>query len=329
MDSFFARNRLSAYLDGELGPSEAREVEAAMARDPELRAAYQALLAATELLRGQELRAPAGFLGRVQGRVAGEPVRRAWSSRLRSVRAEVWLVAAASLLVIGYAGSRHPGEVSPVETPMAAAPAEDVPPEARKESLAQRAAPPDTPPVANLNTGISGKNDGSLRVAKPVLAAGASPAAARKGAVDKGAGEKEPWAPAWEQRADVPQTQTAAPGSGGEVGNTAVVYGSSVFRYRVAVHDEKALKELSALAVELGGRVEDARGRPLASYPLEDGESRTLRVVVPSQNQGALAERLRELGEVQALSASDTTLYTPGADVPITVQLEMTAVEAE
>ena len=324
MDSFFARNRLSAYLDGDLAAGEAREVEAAMARDPELRATYDALVAATDLLRGEELRAPPGFLGRVQARVAGEPVRRAWSSRLRAVRAEVWLVAAASLLVIGYAGSRHPGEQAPVDTPVAAAPATPATPETRKESLAQRDAPAEAPPLGSLNTGISGKNDGSLGSPKKVLAAGTSPAAARKGTV-----EKEPWVPAWEQQEEAPPAQTADPGASQEAENTAVVYGSSVFRYRVAVHDEKALKALAALAAELGGRIEDARGRPLAAYPLEDGESRTLRVVVPSQNQGTLAERLRDLGEVQALSASDTTLYTPGADVPISIQLDMTAVEAQ
>ena len=68
MDTFFARNRLSAYLDGDLPSSEAREVEAALHRDAELRAEYEAMRAGVELLRAHgPIAAPEGsqYIGRL------------------------------------------------------------------------------------------------------------------------------------------------------------------------------------------------------------------------------------------------------------------------
>ena len=50
MDPFFARNRLSAYLDGALTERESAEIAEALAADPSLRGEYEAMKTAVDLL---------------------------------------------------------------------------------------------------------------------------------------------------------------------------------------------------------------------------------------------------------------------------------------
>ena len=74
MDSFFAKNRLSAYLDGKLPEPEASEVAAAIERDPELNAEYEHLRRSVNLLRtAGPVKAPSGFHARVMEQVRDEP----------------------------------------------------------------------------------------------------------------------------------------------------------------------------------------------------------------------------------------------------------------
>ena len=51
MDRFFARNRLSALVDGELPANEAREVERAIARNPDLAAEHASLVLTRKLMK--------------------------------------------------------------------------------------------------------------------------------------------------------------------------------------------------------------------------------------------------------------------------------------
>ncbi|MBM4364799.1 MAG: zf-HC2 domain-containing protein, partial [Deltaproteobacteria bacterium] len=116
MDTFFARNRLSAYLDGELSAAEAREVEAAIARDAGLRAELEQMRAAIELLRAEGLvSAPVGFAARVRDRVDDEPMRVGWRLWVTQIRPEAVMLAAAALLVVVYVGHRreHPPATIP------------------------------------------------------------------------------------------------------------------------------------------------------------------------------------------------------------------------
>ena len=74
MDSFFARNRLSAYLDGELPEPEASEVAAAIERDPDLKAEYENLRRSINLLRkAGPVKAPPGFHARIIEQIRDEP----------------------------------------------------------------------------------------------------------------------------------------------------------------------------------------------------------------------------------------------------------------
>ena len=73
MDAFFAKNRLSAYLDGSLPEGEAAEVEQALAEDPALRAEYESLRQAVKLLREVgPVKAPDDLHKRIMARIQVE-----------------------------------------------------------------------------------------------------------------------------------------------------------------------------------------------------------------------------------------------------------------
>ncbi len=128
----------------------------------------------------------------------------------------------------------------------------------------------------------------------------------------KGA-ELEPWQPEWERD----------PGANGEAAQKQEVtfYAPAPFRYRVVASDARALKALAAIANDLGGELQDSRGRPVAAWSLEEGETRSVRVAVPAYNAATLAARLRELGEVETVQQTDTILTDPNANVPVQVEL--------
>ena len=70
MDPFFARNRLSALIDGDLSEEEEQELRAAVAADPALAAELAQMEEALGLLRDVgPTRAPAGFEARVMAEV--------------------------------------------------------------------------------------------------------------------------------------------------------------------------------------------------------------------------------------------------------------------
>ena len=105
MDSFFARNRLSAYLDRTLPKAEAIAVSEAVARDIALSADLRAMRNALTLLSDSgRAPAPTGFLARTMATVAQQPVpgsQVAWlQRRLARVPTELLAVFGAALVVV-------------------------------------------------------------------------------------------------------------------------------------------------------------------------------------------------------------------------------------
>lgn len=100
-----ANEDLSAYLDGELTDAEMAELEAELARDPDLRADLQALEGVVQFLReeGPDM-APLGFHHRVMERIEQEHPQRpsfwAWLRRPFGLPLEGWLVALAAAAVL-------------------------------------------------------------------------------------------------------------------------------------------------------------------------------------------------------------------------------------
>lgn len=347
MDSFFARNRLSAYLDGELSGSEARDVELALARDAALKAEFDEMRHAVDQLRGEGVvDAPRGFADRVRARTDREAMPVGWRRWARQIRLEPVLLAAAALLVVAYVGHRKdlPDLAPPSENVASAGAFPKTTAGSGEEQVAAVA------PAEGATAGSTVENDGVLgnesgpggavspaaRVSdeKPPGQAKQQSMAPRKYKSSSGSPDVEPWQPEWEKESPVPtaaydntggtysnpdpaaQDNTGAPQQAG-----VQFFSPAPFRYRVAANDERGLKQLSAIAKELGGELQDSRGRPVAAWSLEKGDSRTLRVVVPAYNAAALAQRLREVGSVEAIRENDTLVKDANADVPVQIEV--------
>ena len=118
MNSFFARNRLSAYLDHSLPRDEAEAVAEAVARDIALSADLRAMKKALTLLQERgRVPAPTGFQARTMAAVAQQPVpgsQVAWiQRRLRRIPTElVAVVGAAVIVLIGLSGRDDPAQSS-------------------------------------------------------------------------------------------------------------------------------------------------------------------------------------------------------------------------
>jgi hypothetical protein len=131
MDSFFARNRLSAYLDRSLPKAEAEAVSEAIARDISLSADIQAVQQALKLLQNHGRQpAPNGFQARCLAAIADQPVpgsQVAWlQRRLARIPTEFVAVVGAAL-IIGIALHEGSNKDQPATVPKAATLAPPVP----------------------------------------------------------------------------------------------------------------------------------------------------------------------------------------------------------
>jgi negative regulator of sigma E activity len=342
MDEFFARNRLSAYLDGELAPSEARDVEAALQRSPALRAELEELRRAVDLMHAHgPVAAPPGFAERVAARLATEPMRVGWWHRARRVRLEVVMVAAAAVVVLYVAGRKpehgEPGEATQADAgatgeaakpdaaaagngPVASAGADDAADEgegaqadgvlgdekvtAREAAaLAQKLGRREPTPATGATPPPS-KPSGATGTAQASHPAGSR--TVRPSKVPGGV-ERDAYQPAWEQDGSEPPT----------------VYSAGAVRYRLTPVNDTGLKELATLAASLGGRLTDGNGKPLAPYPMDSGDVRVVRVQVPAVNAATLESKLSTIGavEIDPTVPDGMTLYAPGADIPVSIEV--------
>lgn len=333
MDEFFARNRLSTYLDGELTTDETREVEEALARSPELRSELDQLRAAVALLRkGGPVPAPKDFARNLERRLSREPIAVGWTRHLRAIRPEVALLAAAAALVIVYVGRGPQGEadaaavaeadaVAKADTDAAPtagadrAPAEGAAGDADVDG-ALAGAPSGGQPALDvagmpgLDAGDGAVDDDAAR--KRLKAEAAAAAAERTGATKTGASkrsglvEKEAYAPAWEQAPQVATPPTV----------------QAPARYRLTLTAETGLRDLDAIVRRYGGQLQDERGRPLAPYPMETGETRRVRLAVPAStvSAGQLYAELQALGHAE-LTQTDS-LYLGSSPILVEVHRE-------
>ncbi len=343
MDDFFVRNRLSAYLDGELPTSEAREVEAALARNPALRAEYEQLRDLVEQLRSEgPIAAPARLRNRLTERLAAEAMPSAWRRWLPRVPLEAVALAAVALFALILVST--PKTTPPLEVP-------PPPPADGAATKSDAGAPPagtaDANPAANGVLGDEGRPLNTAGRQSMVQSKKAMPPSSLGSRGDLT--EKEPYLSDWEKGAEEPKpSNTGYPGinvidepEGATTANTApttntakttntagtkssipVAYSPPPYRYRLRTGSESALKTLASVASELGGTLVDEKGRTLATYPMDAGEARAVRVVVPSYNVEALHSRLRQMGDVETMAADSSLLYAAGADVPVAIEVE-------
>lgn len=334
MDAFFARNRLSAYLDGELTAAEAREIEAALGRDPALRRELDELRAAVELLRdGGVVDPPPGFADRLQARLEREPMPVGWRRWVREVRPEALMLAAAAFLVVIYVGNRdelpnlEPAGTDQVVAGTTFQQKDEAPPPPAADPGADAGSgdEPDAAGGEEPPAGYAAAADGVLGNEAPAAekkVAAKSQSLAERLPSPKSASPSapvEPWRAEWELNPDdgLENTAVSAPA------NTAQFFSPPPFRYRIVVRDDLALKQLAAIAKELGGELQNSQGRPIAAFQLDAGTTESVRVAVPAHNWARLAERLRELGAVTTLKESGNLVTDPNTDVPMAVELQL------
>ncbi|GDX78869.1 hypothetical protein LBMAG42_06800 [Deltaproteobacteria bacterium] len=326
MDAFFARNRLSAYLDGELSAAEAREVEAALAQDPLLRRELDELRHAVEMLHDSGLvEPPAGFADRLAARLESEPMPVGWRRWVRQIRPEMVMLAAAALLVVVYVGNHKslPDLDVPPDAPIVAGKAFD-----KAEEPAQNDAVVSAPAATDVAVAPGAPAPPSYGTAADGVLGNEPPAKQKMAPKQAGNPSDVPvdaWQPEWEKEPIAQAEGNTAIGAGNTANSadSMQVQWSSPppFRYRVAASNDLALKKLAAIAKELGGELQDSRGRTLAAFQLERGQVSKFRVSVPAHNAAALAVRLRELGELTTVQETGNLLADPNSDIPVQVEL--------
>jgi len=289
MDAFFARNRLSAYLDGSLSEGEAAEVEAALARDPALHADFEAMKRAVSLLREVGPRtAPPDLHGRIMARVAREPQpvgRLAWLRRpLSRLPVEGFALAAAALLVVVAIQWKPDQQVQPPPPPV-------------KDPVAQvePQQPPATPPTT---------------VAPPALTPAEKPAPRN---VDLGtvvpvtprqtsttvSAPETPYQAPWEQQAQTPNeatTSTTEPGL--ESTLSAGVSMRTPLYYRLTTRDPAVLQALAGIAGDAGGQLKQGGGGSAATTLTTEHDYATVSLVVPPGSLGEVTTAIKGLGAI-------------------------------
>ncbi|HCH61330.1 MAG: hypothetical protein CL927_13330 [Deltaproteobacteria bacterium] len=304
MDTFFAKNRLSAYLDGALPEAEASEVADAIARDPELKAEYESLRAALAVLRQHgPVSAPEGFKARVMAQVDRETASGGIIVRLRRrltrVPLEAVAVAAAAIIVIFTTTSRMSDPATATAPAVASKPvaAPDAPAEVASAPRlpaadAQAAAAPAAPTSAP-NTVAAPKSApapaGKAAASQPV----AAPAPKKRGSPSSPA---TAYVPEWES----------------EKASSDRAFGT-IEGLSLSVSDPKVLEKLYLLTERYGGRMLDEASQTLRPYALtaEDPVARLI-LMVPVDRAATLRDQLAGLGATAGSAPTGGPALTAG-----------------
>lgn len=323
MDPFFASNRLSDYIDGQLSDEEAAEIARALDTNPALRAEYDAMQQAVSLLRTHgPTTAPPDFHANVMAAVGaqGRPgVVVQLRDFFRQVPLEAVALAAAAIIVVVVLldPSAPPDDGAPAMVDVrggAVAPIADIEPAAdftlpSASASAQPAPAPAPAPAAE---------------AKP------SPSTSLASKLEGIETPKEAYVPDWERKAEIPMPTTEPepePASattedagadamenvkvtpdeltGGVQADVATPY-----EYRITLGDADVLFSLQQLAQSAEGRLLDHRGEPMAARALtEEQNYARVQLVVPPGKAEQVHARLKELGGRAVMPANGTPLY--------------------
>ena len=257
MHSFFARNRLSAYLDRSLPRSEAEAVAEAVARDMALSADLRAMKKALTLLQERgRVPAPTGFQARTLAAVAKQPVpgsQVAWlRRRLRRLPTEIVATLAAAAIVLIGLNARQDQAKAPATSPTpAAAPQpsrEDVTaPTLAVDSVASQPSPVQEAPLPDTQA-TPPVEPTSERVRSQAAPTGPTP----------------------------PALSAVQPQG-----------------FRILHGGDQIIYDLATIADEVGGRLVDVHGKLISPQPLDEGASfKQVYLVVPVAQAEAAQARL-------------------------------------
>ena len=335
MKEFFATNRLSAYIDGELSDAEMAEVEKSIRENPSVRAEYSRMLNAVELLRTQgPIEAPEGFAERLEALLATEPLPRSrtrWLPRpLRNIPMEALGLAFAAVLVV-FLIQRGPVEDSQDAEKPDMLVQEDLTVEEPKEaevdnsvrSVEESAASMEASEEASIE---EVRNAKERVVRAPVLPkeqserppqAESSPAIVDLGSNSESASLEEVGAMDWEE-----QFQEAGSGKGENYSGPTVSMGP--VRYRLFPKSAEILWQIERLAQLYGARLMKSTGGQLSPFSMTTEQNyANLKLQMSPDRMEAFVGALQDLGAMRLVPQDETRLYGGGMmELELEVQYE-------
>lgn len=316
MDPFFAKNRLSAYIDDQLSAEEAAEIRRALEEDDALREAYESLSAAVTLLREHgPTAAPAGFHDAVMAQVGAQRSGKLVVLRrfLRQAPVEAIALAAAAVMVIVIVGM--PGDEligSAVAPPPIEVKGGAAAPQARIEPSQELILPLTTPePVAEpeIIPAVPATKSGKEAPSKALRQISIEP-------------PPEVYVAEWEQQDTtdaVPAIKKSASASAEAMDLTTTpreLYGgvsaetATPYQYRITLGDAQVLFSLQQLAQNTGGRLLNSNGGVLKMRSLDVEQNfEQVQLVVPPGKATEVHEWLKGLGAQASLPESGSPLY--------------------
>ncbi len=320
MDEFFALNRLSAYLDGDLSEAEAAEVARAIEQNDEVRTAWEEMQASVAFVRrhGGAV-APARFHARVMLAVEALPSPASPLARLRALLRRVPLqaagVAAVAVLVLIVIWRLPDGAPPPppATTREAAAPEPSMEDEAGSVE-APEAPEPVAPPLAGPVVPEEAPPSDAAR-----NEASAADRSERVASAPAWPGATSPYIPDWETRGTAAEDVPAAPAVA--VGAATRGLMEAPFVYRLYPEDPEVLRSLAALAERLGGVLLSPSGAVVDPWSLTVERNHAEVVLrLPMGNLEQVEPALRRLGGILPVQADEERLYgAGGVDVGIEV----------
>jgi len=348
MDEFFARNRLSAYIDGELSDTEMAEVARAIEEQPELREAYLELKAAVDLLRQHgPVQAPAGFHSSVMRRVEGLSGGRSWFGRLLGplgrypVQGLGVAVVAAAVMLLVFRGPMlsDPGLDNIQLPPMSDADREAAVPGPTKGEGAERGQASDPEPAEEQQASAKEESGSASTAPSPSTTSktGTAPATTSKSTggsksrlSEEGVvpiqellrNQEGTYIPNWDKEsaptAVIETTTDAGKGIESGAGDLA----TSPFTYRLTPTEPDALRRLVALAEKLGGGAFTTAGEPHEPYILTVEKNYEKVVLqIPASRLESVEPYLRSMGGLVTVHADQDRLYRADA-VNVTVEVQ-------
>lgn len=301
MDAWFARNRLSAYLDGALPPDEAAEVKQVLDADPALRQELEAMQDAIVLVREQgRLRAPPDFHERVLSRIALERPAAANTTR-HFDRRRLWagLAAAALLFVTLPAGLWWTASTRAPDAGLAEIAAAGPQPDAEMSIPAADVDP--IPVIAPRSVSEEAKLAArELRSQRPEAPEIVSRGRSRvTGLPSDGTYSVPSWDQDPESRELLGQPDEAGVLAGG-------VHQRPSADWRITLASADVLFRLMEINRSVGGELQDGRGRPLEVRELTiEQNSARAQLVVPATRKAEVEAALESLGALESRPLGD------------------------
>ena len=349
MKEFFATNRLSAYIDGQLSDAEMAEVEKSIRENPSVRSEYNRMLHAVELVRNQgPVSVPEGFRERLEARLAVErapkPRLRWLPAPLRRLPLEAIGLAMAAILVVSVI------QRDPASEGESAEEAETVAKEEANTPLSTE----ERPAVHQNVMGSPDSEAGESAAAEPPLseASGAERSARQKEAVvrspesasvskGKQAQAEAPGMGILPQLQDGSGSTSAAPAdetvdwedqyqeAGGaaalaEMETSLPSVSMGPVRYRLYPKSSEVLWQIQRIAERYGAQLQKSNGASMAPYSMTtEMNYANLKLRMSPQRMESFVTALRELGAMSLVEQEETRLYGGGMmELELEVQFE-------